>query len=201
MHNTRSYKFWIFPALILVLAAAIELYHPNARSLFQYQGDWFQNSEYWRAISGHFTHLGWRHLLLNASGFILIWILYGKLFKASTWLIMFLFISLGISFGFTIFDTDIESYVGLSGVLHGFMAAAVIAGLQQEMKTEPSLFPWESAIMIIGLSGKIIYEQIIGPVPFTQPASGGDVVVNAHFYGVIIGGLCGLLITAYNRNS
>jgi hypothetical protein len=38
------------------------------------------------------------------------------------------------------------------------------------------------------VAAKLIFEQVVGPVPFTAETVGGPVVVAAHLYGVV-GGL------------
>ncbi len=71
-------------------------------------------------------------------------------------------------------------YVGLSGVLHGFVAAGALALLLRRQML--------GAALAIGLGGKLLFEQIVGPVPFTAESVGGPVVVAAHLYGAA-GGL------------
>jgi hypothetical protein len=43
--------------------------------------------------------------------------------------------------------------------------------------------------MVIGVAVlmKIMFEQLIGPLPGSEQSAGGDVVVNAHLYGVLAG--------------
>ena len=48
----------------------------------------------------------------------------------------------------------------------------------------------ESIVILALIFGKIAYEQFAGPVPGSEFASGGPVVVDAHLYGAI-GGLAG----------
>ena len=68
-------------------------------------------------------------------------------------------------------------YVGLSGVLHGFVAAGALALLLRRETL--------GAVLGVGLAAKLIFEQIVGPVPFTAASVGGPVVVAAHLYGAI----------------
>lgn len=197
----QTYQNWALPAIILLLSASTQLFGDRAISLLEYQGTWLEHRQFWRIFTGHFTHLGWRHLLLNLTGLIMLWALYRKLLSLYIWGGIFIVCSVGISLGFALFDPNLKSYVGLSGVLHSLMAIAIIMSLQQEMRLNPNLFPWENAIIFLGLLAKIIYEQSIGSVPFTQSASGGDVVVNAHLYGTLIGVILGVLIISLKQNS
>jgi hypothetical protein len=43
-------------------------------------------------------------------------------------------------------------------------------------------------MLAIGLTAKLVFEQTVGPVPFTAAAVGGPVVVASHLYGTA-GGL------------
>ena len=46
------------------------------------------------------------------------------------------------------------------------------------------------AVLIGGYTvGKIVWEQINGPVQSSELLSGGNVIVNAHLYGMIAGGI------------
>ena len=83
-----------------------------------------------------------------------------------------------------IFEQNLSWYVGLSGVLHGLLIAGACIGL--------SRMPGESLIILAVVIGKIAYEQIAGPMPGSEVASGGPVVVNAHVYGTIAGLVVGL---------
>ena len=68
--------------------------------------------------------------------------------------------------------------------MHGLLAAGVADGARNGQLDS----------LIIGglLSIKIIYEQLVGPLPGSIDASGGDVVVAAHLYGAIAGALAGV---------
>jgi hypothetical protein len=37
--------------------------------------------------------------------------------------------------------------------------------------------------------GKLLYEQLVGPLPGSESVAGGTVIVNAHLYGAVGGGL------------
>ena len=73
-------------------------------------------------------------------------------------------------------------YVGLSGLLHGLLAAGVVAGLGPRRR--------EPQILAVILAAKIAYEQLAGPLPGSESTTGGTVIVAAHAYGAIAGALC-----------
>jgi len=86
-----------------------------------------------------------------------------------------------IDCGLWLRDPGIAWYVGISGVLHGVLAAAALVRLH---RGEPE--GWLLAGLLLA---KIAYEQIHGPMPF---AGDMPVVVDAHLYGAL-GGLAAAL--------
>ena len=88
--------------------------------------------------------------------------------------------------GFWWLHRDLAWYVGLSGLLHGLLAAGAIRGIKE--------LPVESVLICVLLAAKIAYEQLVGPIPGSETAAGGAVVVNAHLYGAIGGVLSGIIL-------
>lgn len=141
--------------------------------------------EIWRLFSGNLVHLGWPHVWLNVAGLALIWLLFGALLSPSVWLFHIAWTSLAVGLGLLCFDPNLSWYVGLSGVLHGLF----VAGLLAEYKTQRSF-----AVLVFAIfSAKLVWEQVYGPLPGSERAAGGNVVVNAHLYGAI-GGMLGYVL-------
>jgi rhomboid family GlyGly-CTERM serine protease len=176
-------RAWWLPGLAVLIAVLLALTGDWGRELFRYDRLAISSGELWRLISGHFVHLGWSHFALNTVGLVLISFLVAARFSAIQWLLITLLIIVGIDLGFWILEPQLGWYVGLSGVLHGLLAAGVASGMRDG----------QSDSWIIGglLVIKIIYEQLVGPVPGSEGTSGGDVVVAAHLYGAIAGALAG----------
>ncbi len=86
-------------------------------------------------------------------------------------------IDLGLWFG----SPQLEWYVGLSGLLHGMLAAGIVAGFAERNV--------EALILAVVVTGKLAWEQFAGPLPGSEATSGGAVIVDAHLYGVIGGAL------------
>ena len=184
--TSNAHGYWAFACLVTGLSGIILMFDNAGRDHLVYQRQLLINGEFWRAITGHLTHLGWSHFLLNAFGLFGVWGLYGKTFNIFTWTIIFLSCAIGISIGFVIFDSKLEHYVGLSGVLHGLLGAGAIYHLLSKKWREPG-FPAESLFVLAALCLKISYEQFIGSIPLTRAMSGGEVVINSHLYGAVIG--------------
>src|SRR5690606_29172162 len=98
--------------------------------------------------------------------------------------------SLGaIGVGFVFYEPQLDWYVGLSGILHGLLAAGALAWWQRE-----------SRLLALALSlvvaGKLGWEQWQGALALSGPL---PVVVNAHLYGALGGLVGGALIIAWQR--
>jgi rhomboid family GlyGly-CTERM serine protease len=182
-----KYPVWIVPGTILLVALLIALGGDAGRELFRYDRVAIGSGELWRLISGHAAHLGWSHFAMNAVGMLLIFYLVGDRFSPLAWLLVSVLAVLGIDLGFWLLEPQLIWYVGLSGLLHGYLAAGVAAGLPK-LQTEDWLI---AGFLIV----KLGYEQIIGPIPGSTDTAGGNVVVAAHLYGAIAGLLVGLIIS------
>lgn len=145
------------------------------------------NGQWWRIVTGNLVHLGYSHLLLNLAGLAVIAFLLSPAMRIRDWVITGIVSMLGVGFGLLIFDPHLIWYVGLSGALYGLLLGGAIA-----------LFRYDRlmAILIGGYTvGKIVWEQINGPVHSSELLSGGNVIVNAHLYGMIAGGVAAGALT------
>ena len=186
-------RAWWLPGLAISITVLLALTGDWGRELLRYDRLAISGGELWRLISGHFVHLGWSHFALNAVGLVLISYLIAARFSSIQWLLISLLIIMGIDLGFWVLEPQLAWYVGLSGVLHGLLAAGVARGIRDG----------HSDSWIIGglLVVKLIYEQLVGPIPGSEGTSGGDVVVAAHLYGAIAGALAGLSLGKLPRAS
>ncbi len=163
----------------------------SSRALLRFERSAIAEGEPWRLVSGHFIHLGAAHMLMNAAALLLLWLLVGQSLTTARWLVVIAVCLVGIDLGFWLFDPQLTWYVGLSGLLHGMLAAGLIARYRVAAA--------ESLTLGCLLAAKIIYEQVAGPLPGSELAAGGPVVVNAHFYGALAGAAAGLLLRTGDR--
>lgn len=152
------------------------------------------NNELWRAISGHFIHLGWRHLIMNVVALLLLAALFERAWRATDIVLGGLFCAALISTGLYFFHPQVGWYVGYSGILHGLF---VIASLRL-LPTEPKY----AALLILGVALKLAYEMLFGSAQDPEWL-GGAVVEQSHFWGAIGGLLYGVaaLLTHQSSNS
>jgi len=196
----RSWVVIAIAAVCVILAAGGDTW----RDLGRYDRTALAMGEYWRLVSGHLVHFGWGHLWPNVAALLVIGLLFERTFRTGDWVRSALASAAAIDAGLWWIDTQLEWYVGLSGVLHGLVAA----GAFELLLRRPSLFrrPFllrrllllrrprlmrrhvVGAALALGLAAKLGYEQTFGPVSLTAGAVGGPVVVAAHLYGAA-GGL------------
>ena len=175
----RRISYWWLPAVLIISSGIIELFGDAARSFLRFDRAAISLAELWRLVSGHFVHLGPNHFFLNAFGLVLVWLFVGMHFTLRQWLIVIVVSIAGIDAGLWFFDAQLTWYVGMSGFLHGMLAAGIVKGFQA--------VPREAMVIGVAVLMKIMFEQLIGPLPGSEQSAGGDVVVNAHLYGVLAG--------------
>lgn len=179
-HQPTAWLYgWLLPGIVVGAAALLVLLGDPGRIWLRYDRAAIAAGEIWRLFTGHFVHLGAAHFALDAAGLLLVWYLVSHRFTAAQWLQITLLTILGMDLGFWVLQPQLAWYVGLSGLLHGLFAAGIVPGLR-----ERSPEAWFLAAMI---TAKIIYEQLVGPLPGSEASSGGAVIVAAHLYGALSG--------------
>jgi rhomboid family GlyGly-CTERM serine protease len=182
---TSRGTLWVFGVLgglAVLLAAGGE----GARLALRYERGAIFQGEYWRLLTGHMVHGSSAHLLLNMVGMGLVVGLFPRHYSWRQWLLILLASAAAIDAGFVFYEPQLQWYVGLSGVLHGALAAGAIAWWRQESR------PLALALTLV-LAAKLAWEQWHGALPFS-----GDmpVVVDAHLYGALGGALAGAAVWA-----
>lgn len=171
---------WALPGTVIIVTLLLALAGDWGRELLRYDRDAIAGGEVWRLVSGHFVHLGFSHWVLNGAGLLLVWFLVGEFLRTQQWLFVTLVSIVCMDIGFWVFEPQLQWYVGLSGLLHGYLIAGIVAAYRARRV--------EMAVLAIVIVGKLVYEQLLGPLPGSEFSSGGDVITSAHLYGAI-GGL------------
>ncbi|MBT8080772.1 MAG: rhombosortase [Gammaproteobacteria bacterium] len=175
----RRISAWFVPAAAGLVCLVISLAGERGRVLLRYDREAIADGEAWRLLTGHFTHLGITHMLLNVAGLLLVWLLVGLRCSSRQWILIALMTIAGINSGFWFIDLQLKWYVGLSGLLHGLLVAGALAGMAR-VRTE-------SLIILAAVGLKLVWEQLAGPLPGSEASAGGNVIVNAHLYGALAG--------------
>ena len=176
---------WLFPVVYIGISILVMMTGDFGKEALRYDRVWIGQGESWRLISGHFAHLGWSHLALNSAGLLLVWFLVGGAYTLRNWLLIVCVTLATMDIGFWFLNPELYWYVGMSGLLHGLLAAGIVTRLRN--------IDAETAILLLLLIAKISWEQFSGPVPGSESTSGGPVVVDAHLYGAV-GGVLGAML-------
>ena len=158
----------------LAVLAALACGGPQLTELLRYERAGIAHGEWWRLVSGHWVHLGPRHLLPDAAGLVLLWALYARELRPGSWLLVLACATTAIDAGLWWGEPTVQWYVGISGLLHGAWAAGSAAVAQKGGRAG-----W---VMLAALAAKLAVEHYSGTRFFT---SGFPVVSVAHVYGAL----------------
>jgi rhomboid family GlyGly-CTERM serine protease len=176
------------PAAIGLLAALLELGGEPLRLALRYDRDALAANELWRLVTGHLVHLGPSHMVMNVFALGVLAVIFGRLLRAIDWIVVGFAAALAIDGGLFWLSTDVGWYVGLSGVLHGFWAAACVFAIAERRR--------EAIALTLLILVKLGFEASIGPVALTGEIAGGPVVTVAHAYGATGGTIAALGLIA-----
>ena len=187
----RRLRNWSAVLTILVACVVLAAGGDELRELGRYQRDAIENGQYWRLVSGHLVHLSFGHLWPNLAALVVVGALFEGVLRTAAWWRVSFASAAAIDLGLYLFEPDVAWYVGLSGVLHGVVAAGALALCLGRQTL--------GFILAAGLCAKLSFEQLAGPVPFTAESVGGPVVVAAHLYGAVGGVLAEALAHVMRR--
>ena len=187
IHTLRSLE----PLLVLALIAIAGIF--IGLDALRFDREAIELGQWWRLLSCNIAHLGYRHLLLNLAGLVLVALLFGGHINSRQWSVAIVFTCIATGLCLFLFEPQIRRYVGLSGMLHGVMVyAAVLSWSKQRMIN--------SAVLLI-VFGKLLKELIWGPGDI-EAFVGGTVLIMSHVYGALSGLLLAsisLLIAAIKK--
>jgi len=166
----------LLPAVSALLFA---LCGPACSEALWYQRDAILAGQVWRLLTGSLVHLNWSHTLMNIGALVLIWGLFGQALGNRAWVIITLGCALGVGAGLLLLNPEITRYVGLSGILHGYLTAGAVAERRAHKRT--------TIVLLLLVCSKLLWEQVAGPLPGSAETAGGNIIVDAHLYGAISG--------------
>jgi rhomboid family GlyGly-CTERM serine protease len=146
---------------------------------WRFDRDLVEQGEVWLVFSGHLVHLNWSHWLLNMAGLAIVAFFFSSHASFKQWLLVILVSISVISAGLWWWQTDIRTYVGLSGVLHGLF----LYGALREIR----FYPTSGYVLVAVLLAKLGWEFFYGALPGSENMAGGRVLTEAHLLGAIGG--------------
>jgi rhomboid family GlyGly-CTERM serine protease len=168
--------------LLFVITALIALFQlPAIQDLVLWNRHLIENGQLWRILTGNLTHTNSVHMLMNLTA---LWIV-SFLFKPSTtsFALILGFVSLCVGTG--LLFTPLGAYMGLSGSLHGIFAFYALLEALNGRKS--------SWLLVLGIIGKVGYEQFYGAAESTANLIAAEVAVDAHLIGCLAGFLLSLV--------
>lgn len=187
--TTVAQGAWLVGLLVATLVL-LSLGKDTARMLFRYDRMAILDAgEYWRLLTGHLVHDSGRHLALNLAGVTCLVVLFPRHYSVGNWLLIAAASVIAIDAGLVWNEPQVAWYVGLSGVLHGVLAAGAIAWWR-----------FESKALALGLTAVVVAKLAWDLSQGGLPLSGDmTVIVAAHLYGALGGAFVGGLI-AFRRH-
>ncbi len=175
---TKMLQSHLFPLLLSSIVLIVATLPDSVENLLIFHRQKLLSGEVWRAISGHLVHLDWPHLLMNLIGLWMIVWLAENLITTLEWFFTLAASSLLISFSLLIFS-NVDWYVGLSGVLHSFLVLVAC-----KLIIHKRAIGW---LLLLFILLKIGWEQWQGASPELEQLIGGKVILDAHLFGAIAG--------------
>ena len=169
----------------LLLLVSLLIQATDTVPLWRFDRELVRQGDVWLMLTGHIAHLGWSHWALNMAGLAIVAVFFSSHTSAKQWLLVILVSVVVINIGIWFWVTDLRTYVGLSGVLHGLF----LYGALREIR----FYPLSGYVLVAILLGKLGYETLFGALPGSEDMAGGRVLTEAHLLGAIGGVLVWLL--------
>jgi rhomboid family GlyGly-CTERM serine protease len=185
-----GFREWRAPmalAALLVAMQALGVVLPGAlryeRAAILDDGEWL------RLVTGHYYHYDLAHLGWNLAGLALVAWLFAREYSPAQWLVIMVASTVAVDLGFLLLEPQLQWYVGFSGVLHGLMAAGLLAWW---VRHRDGITLLVSVLFAL----KLGWEHAVGALPFTAGTLAIPVVHAAHTYGAVGGALAAAWLCA-----
>lgn len=175
------YQKIYFVIIVLLISMLMQWTLGSGMDWLQFTREDIENGQWWRFITGNWVHLTWRHWLMNALGLLAVISLFPNTLQIKSMVLVFLWCCLAVTGGIWLFNPEIYMYVGLSGVLHGLLAALIIMDYRINKQ-------FLNIVLLFVVVAKLAWEGAMGPLPGSESMAGGNIVVQSHLYG-FAGGL------------
>lgn len=163
-------------AAALALLGVLQALPPAWHEALRFDRQALLRGELWRLWTGHLVHLGWAHAALNAAGLVVCALLADRPPTARTLLRCFALLGAGISVLFLALQPQLAYYVGLSGVLYGLFVLVLWPGVR---RADPI-----GIAALCAIAAWLGWQLLRGPARAEEALIGGDIIVQAHVYGV-----------------
>ncbi|MDO6579784.1 rhombosortase [Photobacterium sp. 2_MG-2023] len=184
---SRSLLLSLLATCLFCVAAQLAPLH----ALLEWQRPLIEAGQWWRILTGNFTHTNWAHLGMNVSGLLIISYLFRFYLTAGRFGL--LLASLSLIVGLSLFLTKLDGYAGLSGLLHGVF----IWGACQDIRTQRA----GGRLLLIAGILKISWDLYSGGSAETASMIKAQIAVEAHLAGAVGGFLLAMLPPAFRLSA
>lgn len=184
----RSY---LVPMTLAVVVVATTWLGDPARAWLSFDRAEIESGQVWRVFTAGLVHLGAYHAALNLLGLAALLVLCPERPTPVEWLRRLALLSLGTSAGLYWLSPQVQTYVGLSGVLHGLF----VLGLWPMVQRRDLI----ATGFLLYLVGKLAWEIFVGAPLSDEQAIGGRVVTASHLFGTLAGLAYGLIVRSFGK--
>ena len=168
---------WLFPLLLGVVILGLACLGDPAREWLRFDHAALSEGQWWRLWTGHLVHAGWYHLLLNGTGLVILILLCPETIRLTWWFCRFVLMAAMTSAGLYWFGGDMQWYVGLSGLMHGFFLLGLLRPATRG--------DWIAVACLVYLVGKLVWEEFVGISVSNEAAIGVPVATRSHLFGAL----------------
>lgn len=170
------------PFLLLALACGVVgAAGPRALGALAYTRHAVLAGEIWRLLTTHLVHAGRVHLLWNLCGLALVALAVARELTPPRWALVAALAGLGCSLGVLLLVPRVVAMAGMSGLLHGLLAAGGVAALRRDRRL--------GVVLLTALAAKLVAEQWgIWPA---GAYLGRVTALDAHLCGALAGAVAG----------
>ncbi|MGF1849556.1 rhombosortase [Vibrio lentus] len=179
----------MYPVLIFTSLLCVLFQLEPVQAWIVWDKNAIADGQWWRILTGNFSHTNYSHLLMNLAG---LWII-SYLFQPNKKQLLSALLFISLVTGFALLLSSIQIYVGLSGTLHGLFG---LFALREALNGRNA-----SWLLVFGLIAKIAWEQFVGPSSTTGELINARVAIEAHLAGALAGGFMAVVLFITNRQT
>ena len=166
----------MYPALVFTSLMCVLFQFDPIQAWVVWDHNAIADGQWWRIVTGNFSHTNLSHLAMNLIG---LWVI-SYLFQPNKKQLISALLFISVVTGLALLLSSIQVYMGLSGTLHGLFG---LFALREALNGRQS-----SWLLVVGLIAKIAWEQFVGPSSTTGELINARVAIEAHLAGALAGG-------------
>nr|WP_237668567.1 rhombosortase [Vibrio toranzoniae] len=189
MAAITRHGFNVYPVLIFTSLLCVLFQLEPVQAWVVWDNNAIADGQWWRILTGNFSHTNYSHLVMNLAG---LWII-SYLFQPNKKQLISALLFISVVTGLALLLSSIQVYMGLSGTLHGLFG---LFALREALNGRQS-----SWLLVVGLIAKIAWEQFVGPSSTTGELINARVAIEAHLAGALAGGFVAVIFSLANTKA